>query len=353
MMLKANYKKYFLKFKTPAGTSRGILHEKESWFIFVYDDVNPEIKGIGECGLFRGLSADDRPNYEEKLKEICTNISAIKNRSGDSLTKFPSIKFGVETALHDLKNKGERIIYPSEFTKGGASIAINGLIWMDTFTSMKNQIKEKINSGFRCIKIKIGAIDFNEELRLIKLIRREFPENDIEIRVDANGAFSANKALEKLKRLSDHKLHSIEQPIKQGQIKAMTELCLNTPLPIALDEELIGVFDLNEKQKLLKTIKPQYIILKPSLVGGFSGSEEWIKIAKENKISWWITSALESNIGLNAIAQWTYTLKNHAYQGLGTGKIFTNNFDSPLFLHGQQLFIDPGKSWDLSYLKFK
>ncbi len=349
-MLKADYKKYFLKFKTPGGTSRGILHEKETWFIFIYDDINPKIKGIGECGLFRGLSADDVPDYEEKLNEVCENISGDKFWLEEGLTKFPSIKFGLETALLDLKNKGKRIIFPSEFTKGNTSIPINGLIWMDSFSLMKNQVNKKLKDGFRCIKIKIGAIDFEEEIRLIKLIRHEFSENDIEIRVDANGAFSPDEALEKLKRLSDHKLHSIEQPIKSGQHKEMTKLCLNSPLPIALDEELIGIFDINEKQKLLETIKPQYIILKPSLVGGFSGSEEWIKIAKENKISWWITSALESNIGLNAIAQWTYTLNNPAFQGLGTGGLFTNNFDSPLFLQGQNLFYDVGKSWDLKEL---
>ena len=346
-MLKASYKKYFLKFKTPGGTSRGILHEKETWFIFVYDDVNPEIIGIGECGLFRGLSADDRPDYKEKLKEVCESISAKKFWKEEGLIEFPSIKFGLETALLDLKNKGKRIIYPSEFTKGNASIPINGLIWMDSFISMKDQVNKKLKDGFRCIKLKIGAIDFNEEIRLLKLIRREFSENDLEIRVDANGAFSPDDALEKLKRLSNFKLHSIEQPIKSGQQKEMTQLCLNSPLPIALDEELIGIFKINEKQKLLETIKPQYIILKPSLVAGFSGSEEWIKIAKENKISWWITSALESNIGLNAIAQWTFTLNNSAFQGLGTGSLFTNNFDSPLFLQKQNLFYDAEKKWDL------
>ena len=350
MMIKASYKKYFLKFKTPGGTSRGVLHEKESWFIFVYDDKKPKIKGIGECGLFRGLSSDDRPDYEEKIDEVSKSISVNKFWLEEGLTKFPSIKFGLETALLDLKNKGKKIIYPSEFTKGNASIPINGLIWMDSFISMKNQVNEKLKDGFRCIKIKIGAIDFEEEIRLIKLIRREFSENDIEIRVDANGAFSPDEVLEKLKRLSDYKLHSIEQPIKSGQLKEMAKLCLNTPLPIALDEELIGIFDINEKQKLLEVIKPQYIILKPSLIGGFSGSEEWIEIAKENKISWWITSALESNIGLNAIAQWAFTLNNPAFQGLGTGGLFTNNFDSPLYLQGQNLFYDMGRSWDLKRL---
>lgn len=349
-MLKASYKKYFLKFKTPGGTSRGILHEKETWFIFVYDDIKPEIKGIGECGLFRGLSADDRPDYEKKLNEVCESISANKFWIEEGLNKFPSIKFGLETALLDLKNKGKKIIFPSEFTQGNASILINGLIWINSFSLMKNQVNKKLKEGFRCIKIKIGAIGFEEEIRLIKLIRREFSENDIEIRVDANGAFLPEEALKKLKRLSDYKLHSIEQPIKSGQHNEMAKLCLNTPLPIALDEELIGIFDIDEKQKLLKTIKPQYIILKPSLLGGFSGSEEWIKIAKENKISWWITSALESNIGLNALAQWTYTLNNPAFQGLGTGGLFTNNFNSPLYLKGQNLFYSPEKSWNLKEL---
>ena len=240
-------------------------------------------------------------------------------------------------ALKDLEIEGENILFPSEFTQGNDSIEINGLVWMGKSDFMRKQIIEKIEAGFSCIKLKIGAIDFDKEIELIKSIRKEFSEKDIEIRVDANGAFAVDNALEKLKILSEYGLHSIEQPIKQGQLEEMTRLCKQTPLPIALDEELISVNKFDKKRTLLQTIKPQYIILKPSLTGGFKASEEWIKIAQQNDIGWWITSALESNIGLNAIAQWTYTLGNKMPQGLGTGQLYKNNFDSPLYIKNGQL----------------
>jgi L-alanine-DL-glutamate epimerase-like enolase superfamily enzyme len=245
------------------------------------------------------------------------------------------------------QNKFE--LFPSDFTKGKDSIPINGLIWMGDPVFMKQQIKDKLASGFSCIKLKIGAIDFDNELELIKSIRNEFDAKTIEIRVDANGAFKPNEALEKLKRLSDYNLHSIEQPIRQGQVGDMAQLCSETPLPIALDEELIGVFSVTEKQFLLQTIKPQYIILKPTLVGGFKGSQEWIALAESNQIGWWVTSALESNIGLNAIAQWTYTLESQLPQGLGTGGLFTNNIQSPLVVDSGQLVYDLKTKWNLKF----
>ena len=263
----------------------------------------------------------------------------------DELKDFPSIKFGLEMALKSLSSNNKFELFPSEFTNGNDSININGLVWMGDKQFMKSQIQTKIETGFNCIKIKIGAIKFNEEIELLKYIRTQFTEKDIEIRVDANGAFSPSEALEKLKELSDFKLHSIEQPIKQGQVYEMASLCESSPLKIALDEELIGVNDFEEKSKLIETIKPPYIILKPSLVGGFSGSNEWISIAENYNANWWITSALESNIGLNTISQFTYTLNNSMPQGLGTGGFFTNNFDSPLEVVNVRLNYNTNLEW--------
>lgn len=345
-MLKASYKKYTLNFKQPAGTSRGIMHHKDSWFIFIWDDTESNIVGIGECGLLKGLSCDDRPGYENKLKEVCNNIHEFQNVLNDSLNDFPSIRFGIEAALIDLRAKGTKVLFKSLFTEGKGAIDINGLVWMGEIAFMRKQIKEKISAGFRCIKLKIGAIDFEQELQLIQTIRREFSVNDVEIRVDANGAFSSEEALEKLKRLSEFDLHSIEQPIKKGKWEHMAGLCEQTPLPISLDEELIGINEIEQKRDLLETIKPQYIILKPSLVGGFKASEEWIKLAEQNNIEWWVTSALESNIGLNAIAQWTYTLNNSMPQGLGTGQLFTNNIISPLQIRNGRLEYLPAIPWN-------
>jgi len=341
-MIKASYKQYILNFKQPSGTSRGILKTKETWFIILeYNDK----KGVGECGLFRGLSIDDREDYEEKLKWVCKNIHLGLVDLLCELVEFPSIQFGLEMAFKSLESKNKFELFPSEFTNGKASIPINGLIWMGPESFMKQQIKDKIEAGFSCIKMKIGAIDFKTEINLIKSIRKEFSSKDIELRVDANGAFSKNEALEKLKILSEFDLHSIEQPIKQGQIETMTKLCKETPLPIALDEELIGVFSVTKKEDLLQTINPQFIILKPSLIGGFKGSDEWISIAENNKTGWWITSALESNIGLNAIAQYTFTKKSNLPQGLGTGALFTNNFDCPLQVKNGTLQHNKNMNW--------
>tara|TARA_R110002049_G_scaffold227369_1_gene399563 strand:- start:4053 stop:5099 length:1047 start_codon:yes stop_codon:yes gene_type:complete len=343
------YKKYILHFKQPSGTSRGILKTKETYFLILKTD---EKKGIGECGLFRGLSIDDRPDYEDKLKWVCNNINLDLEDLLNELVEFPSIQFGLEMAFKSLKSQGNFKLFPSKFTQSEDSIPINGLIWMGSEIFMKQQIKEKIEAGFSCIKIKIGAIDFQQEINLIKSIRNQFTSKDIELRVDANGAFSTSEALEKLKRLSDLDLHSIEQPIKQGQIEEMAKLCEKAPLPIALDEELIGVFSVTKKQELLQTINPQYIILKPSLIGGFKGSDEWIAIAEKNKISWWITSALESNIGLNAIAQYTYKKQSNLPQGLGTGSLFINNFDSPLQVKNGTLRYEKNINWNLENVQY-
>ena len=333
-MIKASYFPYQLEFKKPSGTSRGILTYKKIWIVKLWNEENPEVFGLGECNPLVGLSIDDRDDFEEELKKICENINDFIDVE---LYEFPSIRFAIETAHKDLMNGGKRILFDNEFSRGEKGIVINGLVWMGSKEDMSKQIAEKIEQGFKCIKLKIGAIDFETELALLKSIRDQYSESDIEIRVDANGAFTAHDALKKLEHLAKFKLHSIEQPIKQGQVEVMAKLCKVTPLAIALDEELIIHQRKEEKEILLKEIQPQYIILKPSIVGGWKASEEWIASAEKLNINWWITSALESNIGLNAIAQWTAELKTKTPQGLGTGGLYTNNFDSKLKIIGQIL----------------
>ncbi|RZT95433.1 o-succinylbenzoate synthase [Ancylomarina subtilis] len=347
-MLVSDFHYYPLDFKRPSGTSRGILTKKEAWIVRIWDEQNPEIKGIGECSIIRGLSSDDRENYEDKIHEVCQNIDKIENYFISDLTEWPSLYFGFEMALRDLRNGGKRLLFDSDFTNNEAQIPINGLVWMGDKAYMQQQVQEKIDTGFNCIKLKIGAINFDEELSIIQSIREKFSAKEIEIRVDANGAFHPDDAINKLKALADFDIHSIEQPIKAGNWEAMAELCKITPLPIALDEELIGIYKLEDKIELIRQIQPQYIILKPSLVGGFKGSQEWIDIANKNAIPWWATSALESNIGLNAIAQWVYTLNNPMPQGLGTGQLFTNNIESPLEVTEGHLIYNQSKKWDLN-----
>ncbi|MFT4646188.1 MAG: O-succinylbenzoate synthase [Planctomycetota bacterium] len=339
-MFKAKAYKYTLDFKKPSGTSRGVLKQKESWFIKTWFEDEPEIFGIGECGLLKGLSYDDVPNYEQKVNEVCENINNYSNNFHTSLKNFPSIRFGLEMALMDSRSLGKRMFYQSDFTAQKAGIPINGLVWMGTEEFMKEQIEDKLKNGFDCIKMKIGAIDFDTEYELLKTLRKRFSKETIEIRVDANGAFSIDEVDQRLELLAKLDIHSIEQPIKQGQIDEMAKLCARTPLAIALDEELIGVNDIQEKQALLKAIQPQFIILKPSLVGGFQASEEWLIIAKQLGIDWWATSALESNIGLNAIAQWTAFQDTNMYQGLGTGGLYTNNIEAPLEIKKGKLWIN-------------
>ena len=349
-MLKARYQKYILKFKRASGTSRGVLTQKETWFIILENDGKI---GIGECGILRGLSIDDRPDYEEKLKWVCKNIHLGKQNLYNDLTEFPSIQFGVEMAFLSLESKNPFVLYPSEFTQNKKNILMNGLVWMGEASYMKEQIEQKITEGFKCIKLKIGAIDFEKELELLQFIRTHFDSKTIEIRVDANGGFTPNEALSKLNQLHKFDLHSIEQPIKQHQIAEMAQLCKQSPFPIALDEELIGVFSLDDKEQLLQKIQPQYIILKPSLVGGFQGTQEWISIAEKYNIGWWITSALESNIGLNAISQFTFTLNSPLPQGLGTGGLYTNNFDSPLEVKEGRLWYNSALSWSINLPNYK
>ena len=336
-----------LHFKQPAGTSRGVYLTRKVWYILLTDSENPQHIGVGECAPLPALSCDDVPNYEEVLQETCIrleeNVKANLENAFASLgylEAYPSIRFGMETALAHYQARSLQF-WHTPFSKGMEGIPINGLIWMGNFDEMYQRIEEKMQAGFRCIKLKIGAIDFEKELELLAHIRQHFSPEQIELRVDANGAFSPTDALEKLKLLSEYQLHSIEQPIRAGQWEEMAKLCEQTPFPIALDEELIGVNRREEKIKLLDTIHPQYIILKPSLHGGISGSEEWIELAAERGIGSWVTSALESNIGLNAIAQWTATLMPTLPQGLGTGMLFTDNIDYPLHIEGDCLWYDP------------
>ena len=343
--MKAHYKKHILEFKTPSGTSRGILKTKEAWFIVLEDKGR---LGFGECGMLRGLSIDDRPDFEQTLQWVCANIHLGEQHLYDALTEFPSIQMGLEIAFKSLAAHDPFQIYPSAFTKGEASIAINGLIWMGDKDFMSKQIATKLNEGFGCIKMKIGAINFDTELALLKSIRQEFSASEIEIRVDANGAFDPKNALEKLKQLSDLDLHSIEQPIAVKQWDQMAYLCEKSPLDIALDEELIGVFSNQDKQRLLNHINPQYIILKPSFIGGFKGSDSWIELSQANNVQWWITSALESNVGLNAISQYTFTKNSTLPQGLGTGSLYTNNIASALQITKGTLCYNPTKKWNFN-----
>ncbi|MEX1002059.1 MAG: o-succinylbenzoate synthase [Crocinitomicaceae bacterium] len=337
-MLKASSEKITLEFKQPAGTSRGVLREKDSWIIRIWDEKSPQAVGKGEASIIKSLNPEWSDEYESFLKKTVSRINDYVEDLHQKLRDYPSIRFAVESALLDLKNNGNQLYFETTFTRGSRGIPINGLIWMGDKDFMLEQVREKLGQGFTCIKMKIGAIDFDEELRILDFIRSHHSKNEIELRVDANGAFHPDKALEKLKQLAKFDLHSIEQPIQQGQWNEMRQLCMNTPLPIALDEELIGITAINEKRNLLDKIQPQYIILKPSLVGGLRASDEWIELAEERKIGWWITSALESNVGLNVIAQYTATKNNPMPQGLGTGSLFSNNLPSALSIKGDHLF---------------
>ena len=318
-----------LHFKQPAGTSRGTYTTRKSWYLYLTSEEDPGRIGIGECAPLPKLSCDDLPDYEQILATICRQTERTGMPDTEALRPYPSILFGLETAFRHFRT-GNFALWDTPFSRNEAGIPINGLIWMGDFENMLSQIEKKMEAGFRCVKLKIGAIDFEKELALLRHIRTHFSSKEIELRVDANGAFSPGDAMEKLKRLSEFDLHSIEQPIRAGQWEEMARLTSESPLPIALDEELIGCNTLEEKKKLLATIRPQYIIIKPSLHGGICGGDEWIMEAEKQHIGWWITSALESNIGLNAIAHWCATFNNPLPQGLGTGMLFTDNVEVPL-----------------------
>lgn len=332
-MLKADFERKILHFKETAITSRAHMNEKETFIVHVWDDAKPELKGVGECALFRGLSAEDTPDFERLLSLCCENPAEEHPMS--------SARFGFESAMADLRNGGTGVHVDTPFTRGETSIPINGLIWMGDRDTMKRRIREKLELGFRCIKLKIGGIDFVDELDLLKFIRREYSRDVIELRVDANGAFSAEDAAYKLDCLGKLELHSIEQPVKPGQWELLARLCETSPVPVALDEELIGITADADKERLLNAVKPAYIILKPSLCGGFAQADRWINLAQARGIGWWATSALESNIGLSAIAQWVSTYNPVMPQGLGTGALFTENYPSPLSLSGDNMTFNP------------
>ncbi len=342
--MKAAYAPYRLIFKAPAGTSRGILLHKDTYFLKVWDESNPEVYGLGECALFKGLSREDTPLYESKLREMCQNIGLGK---GTDLSEYSSLQFGLETALCDLSNGGRRVVVDTPFVHGETTIPINGLVWMGSFDEMSARIEEKLSAGFTTIKLKIGAIDFESELELIRQLRGRFSSETLTIRVDANGGFSPEEALPKLNRLAAYGIHSCEQPIKPNQWAEMRKICAESPIHIALDEELIGITDPMQMFMLLREIAPQYLIIKPSLMGGFAGAQEWLKMAKMTNTGAWFTSALESNVGLNAIAQVVAKFNPLIPQGLGTGALYTNNIESPLYQKADYLAYNPEGKWVL------
>ncbi len=338
--MKINITERILHFKQPAGTSRGVYTERKIWLVEMKEG---ERKGIGECAPLPQLSCDDIPHYAETLRMFCDQIEQTGVIDYQALRPYPSMLFGLESAWAQLHVNGSAKLFDTPFGRGEEGITINGLVWMGTFEEMYQRIEEKIQAGFHCVKLKIGAIDWEREISLIKFIRQHFTKEQIELRVDANGGFTPQEAMKKLEQLATYDIHSIEQPIKQHQWKEMARLCHETPLPIALDEELIGINDTASKIDLLDTIRSQYIILKPSLHGGMHGSEEWIKLAQERSIGSWITSALESNIGLNAIAHFAAKVYGHHIsmpQGLGTGQLFTDNIPMPIEIRGEKLYFN-------------
>lgn len=338
-----------LAFSFAAKTSRSSLSFKDSWYVVLKDDEGKS--GIGEIAPLEGLSIEYQSDFETIIHQYIQNALPDLPGSLNELTNYPSIRFGLETAWKDLNSSSSMILYPGKFSAGEQGIRINGLIWMGSLDFMMQQLHEKIRKGFTCIKIKVGAIRREDELLLFQTIRNEYQAKDLEIRIDANGAFPADQALEKLSELAAFNIHSVEQPITPGQWEAMAHLCRQSPIPVALDEELIGVYLAENRQKLLEEIRPQFIILKPSLTGGIQASEEWIAIAEQLGIDYWVTSALEGNIGLNAIAQWTAGIHPTLPQGLGTGQLYTNNIPSPLCIRGEQLYYEPAQNWEFPFLK--
>jgi O-succinylbenzoate synthase len=360
MPLQADFCKHTLNFKFDAGTSRGVLKTKDSWFIKLWNEKTPHLFGLGEAAPLEGLSPDDRDDFEERLIRYIDTINrsefdtqSITDRILENeFSSFPSITFALETAINDLIFGGIRKIFNTSFFSDQETIKINGLIWMGNEEFMTRQIKQKLESGFETIKMKIGAIDFDTEMRLLRDVRKKFSEHQLTLRVDANGAFSPYEAREVLHELAKSKIHSIEQPIKAGNWEEMARLCKDAFTPVALDEELIGISD-SQKKYLLDTIKPQFLIFKPTLLGGFKQTDEWISLCKSMQIGWWMTSALESNIGLNSICQYTHSQNVTLPQGLGTGQLYHNNINSPLVVENGKIRYNPNEQWDLSLLNFR
>lgn len=347
-----------LQFKFDARTSRGQIKSHTVYYFCLSSSEDPETEGWGEAAPLAGLSIDFRPDFAEKLLSICEAFNAHNYTKPASLhhwlkeqnlQEWPAIKFGLETAFLDFETGGKKQLFNTGFTRGEAGIPINGLVWMGDEAFMQNQIEQKLAQGYSCLKLKIGGLDFDAELKILASIREVAPAGDLTIRLDANGAFTPENAMEKLEKLSRFQIHSIEQPIQPKQYEAMAKLCWGSPIPIALDEELIGVYEPLKQIELLDLIKPQFLILKPTLIGGFQACQNWINLAEERNIGWWITSALESNIGLNAIAQFTSTFPDLIPQGLGTGQLYSNNISSPLTIEKGYLYSDPEKNWEVLY----
>lgn len=342
-MFTASYREFNLDFNKPVRTSRGVINRKSGFLITIAEDGKPDITGTGECSTLSGLSYDDKAEYEDVLDSLCRNINAPISQLMEQHSEWPSICFGLETAALDLKMGGTGVLFDTPFTKGIVPIPINGLVWMGDYNFMLSQIDEKIAAGFKVIKLKIGAIDFESELNLLRYIRSRDDSAEITVRLDANGAFSCGEVVDKLYALAEFNIHSIEQPLTPGSIGLMKDICSLSPIPIALDEELIGHHSHEERARLIEAIKPAYIILKPSLLGGFSACDDWIKVCDEFEVGYWITSALESNIGLNAIAQYTACVETKGMpQGLGTGGLFRNNFPSHLEMLNGELWYRRG-----------
>ena len=348
MAMRIKIEERVLHFKQPAGTSRGVYTERKSWFVEISDG---DTVGLGECAPLPDLSCDARADYGEVLRRFCDEVERTGEIPYEAMRDYPSMLFGLETAMLEVRGKrlegrGEKAegrgeLFDTAFSRGEVGIPINGLVWMGNHEEMLQRMEQKLEQGFRCVKLKIGAIDFEQELDLIKRIRDRFSFHEVELRLDANGAFPYEEALYKLELLSQYNIHSIEQPIRQGQWAYMAELCRESPLPIALDEELIGVNDPEMKSHMLNVIKPAYIVLKPSLHGGMAGCREWIEVARQHDVGSWITSALESNVGLNAIAQFCSSVYGDNItmpQGLGTGQLFTDNIPMPLEIRDHQLW---------------
>lgn len=350
-MLRARWIERTLQPRFELGTSKGPITARTVWYLIAWNSERPEVMGIGEAALFPGHSKEFPADVRTKLLELCMETSDWERRLNGDLVDVPSVRFAVEQCLKDLEAGGTKTLFPSDFTLGRQAIPINGLVWMGDKATMKQRIREQLDGGFTTVKMKIGAIGIDDELELLKAVRTEYGPDDIILRVDANGAFTALQAPDVLKRLADLQVHSIEQPVPPGQYEVMAELCADTPIPIALDEDLIGHNTHDAKVDLLDNVRPQYIVIKPSLVGGWAATQEWIDLAKARGIGWWITSALESSIGLNAIAQYTATFNPSLAQGLGTGKVYANNIPSPLLAERGELRYRPEAEWDLSTLQ--
>lgn len=347
--LKAEFAPYSLEFIKPAKTSRNTLHRRDIFVLKVYEEGNPEVFGLGEVAPLDGLSIESADDIENALIDLCVGINNYEELLTGKLDHAPSVVFALEQAMLDLRKGGQRVLFPSKFTEGNEVININGLIWMGSGDYMIEQINDKVQEGFACLKLKIGSLGIENELKIIEQIREVYGYNNLELRLDANGAFNFREAQMILDQLSQYDIHSIEQPIASGNWEDMNELCRMSPIPIALDEECIGAISRDQKEEILESIYPSYIILKPSLLGGLQQCEEWIELASQLDVGWWITSTLESNLGLNAIAQWTFTKQNPMHQGLGTGQLFKNNFDSPLYIKGEHLMYDPARFWKIQY----